>query len=52
MANIPEIMVQADLINKMLHTDYLDNAGIDELEEIRNNLRDLMKYIKKNGYTL
>ena len=46
-ANIPEIMVQADLINKILHTDYLDNAGIDELEEIRNNLRDLMKYIKK-----
>ena len=46
-ANIPEIMVQADLINKILHTDYLDNAGIDELEEIRKNLRDLMKYIKK-----
>ncbi|MDO4528795.1 MAG: type I restriction-modification enzyme R subunit C-terminal domain-containing protein, partial [Lachnospiraceae bacterium] len=44
-ANIPEIMMQADLINAILHTDYLDNAGIDEFENIRLNLRDLMKYI-------
>ena len=44
-ANIPEIMVQSDLINKILHTDYLDNAGINEFEYIRENLRDLMKYI-------
>ena len=44
-ANIPEIMMQADLIDKILHTDYLDNAGIDEFEHIRENLRDLMKYI-------
>ena len=49
-ANIPEIMVQAELINKILHTDYLDNAGIDEFEDIRKNLRDLMKYIKKIVY--
>jgi type I restriction enzyme R subunit len=38
-------MMQADLIDKILHTDYLDNAGIDEFEHIRENLRDLMKYI-------
>lgn len=44
-ANIPEIMAQADLINQILHTDYLDNAGIKELEYIRENLRDLIKYI-------
>lgn len=43
-------MVQAELINKILHTDYLDNAGIDEFEDIRKNLRDLMKYIKKIVY--
>ncbi len=46
-ANIPEIQVKADLINKILHTDYLDNAGIDEFECIRENLRNLMKYIPK-----
>lgn len=44
-ANIPEIMTQSDLIEKLLHTDYIDNAGINEFEHIRENLRDLMKYI-------
>ena len=44
-ANIPEIMAQSDLIEKILHTDYIENAGINEFEHIRENLRDLMKYI-------
>ena len=44
-ANIPEIMVQAELIDKILHTDYLEAAGINEFEHIRENLRDLIKYI-------
>ena len=47
-ANIPAIQAQTDLINKILNTDYVDNAGIDEFEEIREKLRDLMKYIPKN----
>jgi len=46
-ANIPEIKVQADFINRILHTDYLDNCGIDEFEEIREKLRGLMKYLPK-----
>ena len=46
-ANIPEIQAQSELINKILHTDYIENAGIREFEEIRENLRDLMKYIPK-----
>ena len=48
-ANIPEIMAQSELINKILHTDYLGNAGINEFENIRENLRGLMKYIPHNG---
>ena len=48
-ANIPEIMVQSELINKILHTDYLDTAGINDFEHIRENLRDLMKYIPRTG---
>jgi len=44
-ANIPEIMAQSELLNKILNTDYLDNAGINEFEHIRENLRDLMKYL-------
>ena len=46
-ANIPEIQSQSELINKILNTDYVDNAGINEFEEIREKLRDLMKYIPK-----
>ena len=37
--------MQAELIDKILHTDYLENAGVNEFEHIRQNLRDLMKYI-------
>lgn len=44
-ANIPEIQAQAGLIDQILHTDYMENAGINEFENIRENLRDLMKYI-------
>ena len=48
-ANIPEIMAQSELINMILHTDYLTNAGINEFENIRENLRGLMKYIPRNS---
>ena len=48
-ANIPEIMVQSELINKILHTSYLDDAGVNEFEHIRENLRDLMKYIPRTS---
>lgn len=46
-ANIPEIMVESKLINKILHTDYLETAGINEFENIRTKLRSLMKIISK-----
>ena len=44
--NIPEITAQRELINKLLHTSYLEDAGINEFEHIRENLRNLMKYIQ------
>lgn len=44
-ANIPEIMMKSELISKILTTDYLDNAEINDFEYIRMQLRDLMKYI-------
>jgi len=44
-ANIPEIQAKSDLIQKLIHTDYLENAGINEFEHIREELRNLMKYI-------
>lgn len=44
-ANIPEIQVKAELIQKILHSNYVDDAGINEFEYIREELRSLMKYI-------
>ena len=44
-ANIPEIMAQQELIQQILTTDYVENAGINEFEHIRENIRDLIKYI-------
>ncbi|MCD7886202.1 MAG: DEAD/DEAH box helicase family protein [Clostridiales bacterium] len=44
-ANIPEVKAQSELIDQILHTNYLDNAGVNEFEHIRERLRDLMKYI-------
>ena len=48
-ANIPEIRAQSELLEKILHTDYLDNAGIKEFEHIREHLRGLMKYLPRGG---
>ena len=48
-ANIPEIQAQTVLINKILNTDYVEHAGINEFEEIRENLRDLMKYLPNSS---
>lgn len=47
-ANIPEISAKSELIDKILHTDYLNNCGINEFEHIRESLRNLMKYIPHN----
>ena len=43
--------MQSELINNILHTDYLENAGINEFEHIRENLRDLIKYIPTGRMT-
>ncbi len=48
-ANIPEIRAQSELIEKILHTDYLDNAGFNKFEHIRECLRNLMKYLPHDG---
>ena len=48
-ANIPEVQAQSDLINKILNTTHVETAGINEFEEIREKLRDLMKYIQKEN---
>ena len=48
-ANIPEIMMQSELIEKILHTDFLETADVNDFENIRIRLRDLMKYIPRTS---
>ncbi|MDE5562436.1 MAG: DEAD/DEAH box helicase family protein [Clostridiales bacterium] len=47
-ANIPQIMMHTELIESVLNPAYLETAGINEFERIRENLRDLMKFIPKS----
>lgn len=49
-ATIPEISSEKEFIEILLHTDYIDNAGINEFETIRTKLRDLMKYVQFDGH--
>ena len=46
-ANIPEIQAHKDLLHKILHTDYMESVGVEDLENIRKTLRGLMKYIPR-----
>ncbi|MFI3253394.1 MAG: DEAD/DEAH box helicase family protein [Eubacteriales bacterium] len=45
--NVPEITAQHELIEKILHNDYMGEATIPEFEHIRKSLRGLVKFIKK-----
>lgn len=44
-SNIPEISAKRELIHAILESEYLAQAGINEFEHIRMELRDLMKFI-------
>ncbi len=44
-ADVPAVALQSELIGKILHTEYLKTAGIGEFERIRENFRELVKYI-------
>ncbi len=48
-ANIPEIQMKAELLQKIIYTNFLDNAGVNDFEYIRKELRGLMKYIPPHG---
>lgn len=47
MTTIPEVVSKNKLIKEILHTDYLERAGIEDWEFLRKELRNLMVYIPK-----
>lgn len=46
---IPEITAKQTLIHKIIDTDYLEYADLFDYEEIRRELRGIMKYLPKSG---
>ena len=44
-SNIPEIDQKRTLLKKIIQTDYIKTADVNEFEHIRKELRDLIKYI-------
>lgn len=50
--DIPEVKAQEKLINHLVETENFDQYEIDDLENIRNSLRSLMKYINPEKITL
>ena len=48
---IPAIARQKDLLEQILHNDYLERAGIIDYENMRIKLRDLIKFIPENERT-
>ena len=47
-ANIPEIQAQTDFIQRLLNTDYVEHAGIEELEEKVRELEALVEKLSEN----
>ena len=45
---IPAIAQQKDLLEQILHNDYLEQAGIADYENVRIKLRELIKFIPEN----
>ena len=50
--SIQKVSEQKEFIEKILHTDYLDNANINDFEEIRNKLRELMVFALKGAHQI
>ncbi|MCL1791590.1 MAG: DEAD/DEAH box helicase family protein [Peptococcaceae bacterium] len=45
LGTIQEVVAQRDLLERILHSDFLEGAGIGDYEEIRLKMRGLIKFI-------
>ena len=45
MGTVPEVHAQGELIRRILTPGFLKQAGVPELEQIRQKLRELIRYI-------
>jgi len=49
--NIPEVLAQKEIIERILHSDYLTRAELPDLEDIRKKLRDIMRFVPLTART-
>ena len=52
LGTIPEVMSQKHMIEKAMSEEFWESADIFELDEVRIALRDLLKYIERDGQTI
>ena len=49
-STIPAVKEKSELLDKILHTDYVERADINDFETIRNEIRDIIKYIPTGSW--
>lgn len=52
LGTIPEVVAQKHMIEKAMSEEFWESADIFELDEVRIALRDLLKYIERDGQTI
>ncbi|OYS05111.1 DEAD/DEAH box helicase family protein [Lactobacillus johnsonii] len=46
---IPQVKAKAELIKGILEPEYVESTNVQDLEHIRQNIRDLIQYLPKKG---
>ena len=46
---IPQVKAKAELIKGILEPEYVESTNVQDLEYIRQNIRDLIQYLPKKG---
>lgn len=49
LGTVPQVMAQKHMIEKAMSEEFWESADIFELDEVRMALRDLLKYIERDG---
>ena len=52
LGTIPQVVAQKHMIEKAMSEEFWESADIFELDEVRIALRDLLKYIERDGQTI
>ena len=48
-ASVPQVMAKASDLRRIMSEDFWDEPTVEELEKLRNSLRDLMQFLEGSG---